>query len=170
MSHLSPASKASNPAPRALASDSADDEWELVVTSPFLRKLAWVLVGVVLLVHIFMAVAVGIGDTGVRVTLTDQLSFIGIGLIFCCACLLLLRPRVRVNAQGVEVRNIANAQFYPWQIIHGLSFPAQAQTARLELPDFEFVSMMAMNIRDRRTIASTVESFRQLEDRYMPDE
>ena len=102
------------------------------------------------------------------VTLTDRLGFIGIGLIFSLVCLTLLRPRVRVSAQGVEVRNIANAQFYPWDIVHGLSFPTQAQTARLELPDFEFVPMMAMHIRDRETIADTVESFRQLEDRYMP--
>lgn len=147
---------------------STGDDWLLVVTSPFLKKLAYAGVAVVMLVHIFLAVVVGIGDTGVAVTLTDRLGFIGIGLIFSLVCLTLLRPRVRVSAQGVEVRNIANAQFYPWDIIHGLSFPTQAQTARLELPDFEFVPMMAMHIRDRETIADTVESFRQLEDRYMP--
>ena len=143
-------------------------DWELVVRSPFLKKLAFFGVVVVMLVHILMAVVVGIGDTGVAVTTTDRLGFIGIGLIFSLACLTLLRPRVQVSARGVEVRNIANAQFCPWDIIHGLSFPTQAQTARLELPDFEFVPMMAMHIRDRETIADTVESFRQLEDRYMP--
>ena len=145
-------------------------DWELVVRSPFLKKLAFFGVVVVMLVHILMAVVVGIGDTGVAVTTTDRLGFIGIGLLFSLVCLTLLRPRVRVNAAGVEVRNIANAQFYPWEIVHGLSFPTQAQTARLELPDFEFVPMMAMHVRDRNTIAGTVEAFRKLEDRYMPDE
>lgn len=149
---------------------TTDGQWELVVTSPFLKKLAFAGVAVVMIVHIFMAIAVGIGDTGVTVTLADKLGFIGIGLLFSFVCLLLLRPRVRVNSTGVEVRNIANAQFYPWAIVHGLSFPSQARTARLELPDFEFVPMMAMHIRDKDTIAETVEAFRALEDRYMPED
>lgn len=149
---------------------TTDGQWELVVTSPFLKKLAFAGVAVVMIVHIFMAIAVGIGDTGVTVTLADKLGFIGIGLLFSFVCLLLLRPRVRVNSTGVEVRNIANAQFYPWAIVHGLSFPSQARTARLELPDFEFVPMMAMHIRDKETIGETVEAFRALEDRYMPED
>ena len=93
-----------------------------------------------LLVHIFMAVVSAIGDTGVAVTVVDpQLSFLGLGLIFSSCILCLLRPRVRVNEAGVEVRNIFGAQFYRWSIIHGLSFPRNARWARLELPDFEFV-------------------------------
>lgn len=42
--------------------------------------------------------------------------------------------------------------------------------ARLELPDFEFVPMMALNIYDKDTIAQNVERFRLLEDRYMPED
>ena len=111
-----------------------------------------------------------VGDTGVDVTRIDQLAFVGIGLIFSGVCLSLLRPRVRVNAEGIEIRNVVNAQFYPWIIVHGLSFPVSARMARLELPDFEFVPMMAMNIHDKETIAHHVEAFRQLEDRYMPED
>ncbi|WP_298075873.1 PH domain-containing protein, partial [uncultured Corynebacterium sp.] len=44
----------------------------------------------------------------------------------------------------------------------------EAKWARLELPDFEFVPMMALNIYDKQLIAQRVEDFRQLEDRYMP--
>ncbi len=156
--------------PTTLTTGTQDGDWELVVTSPFLKKAAWIGVAVVMIIHIFMAIVVNIGDTGPNIQLSDQLGFVGIGLLFSFVCLLLLRPRVRVNSQGVEVRNIANAQFYPWEIVHGLSFPSQARTARLELPDFEFVPMMAMHIRDRATIAQTVENFRSLEDRYMPED
>ncbi len=138
--------------------------------SPFLKRLAWILVGLVMAVHIFMAIVVAIGDTGVYVDITDQLAFIGIGLVFCAVALLLLRPRVRVDHAGVEVRNIANAQFYPWDIVYGLSFPSNAKWARLELPDFEFVPMMALNIYDKHLITQRVEAFRNLEDQFMPDE
>ncbi len=147
---------------------SDKDEWELEVSSPFLKKLAWILVVLVMAVHIFMAIVVAVGDTGVTVSSADQWSFIGIGLVFSFVALSLLRPHVKVNSQGVEVRNIVNGQFYPWEIIHGLSFPQEAKWARLELPDFEFVPMMALNIYDKKLIAQRVEDFRQLEDRYMP--
>lgn len=150
---------------------SADNgEWLLTVTSPTLKRWAWGGALVVLLVHIFMAVVSAIGDTGVAVTVVDQLSFLGLGLIFSSCILCLLRPRVRVNEAGVEVRNIFGAQFYRWSIIHGLSFPRNARWARLELPDFEFVPMMAFQLADKATIARKVENFRVLEDRYMPAE
>nr|WP_222866540.1 PH domain-containing protein [Corynebacterium sp. LK28] len=147
---------------------SDKDEWELEVSSPFLKKLAWILVVLVMAVHIFMAIVVAVGDTGVTVSSADRWGFIGIGLVFSFVALSLLRPHVKVNSQGVEVRNIVNGQFYPWEIIHGLSFPQEAKWARLELPDFEFVPMMALNIYDKQLIAQRVEDFRQLEDRYMP--
>lgn len=152
------------------ATSTTGEDWQLVVTSPWMRKLAWILIAVVMVVHIFMAVVSGVGDTGATVTGVDQVSFIGLGLLISAACLLLRRPRVRVNRRGVEVRNIFGAQFYPWEMIHGLSFPRNSRSARLELPDFEFVPMMAMQIGDKATIAGTVEAFRTLEDQYMPDE
>lgn len=155
--------------PAQPAGDTSD-EWELDFRSPFLKKLAWVLVVLILIVHIFMAIVVQVGDTGVTVTLSDQAAFIGIGLIFAFVALSLLRPRVRLNSAGVEVRNIVNAQFYPWEIVYGLSFPTTAKMARLELPDFEFVPMMALNIYDKKLIATRVEAFRGMEDKYMPDE
>lgn len=147
---------------------SDKENWELEVSSPFLKKVAWVLVVLIMAVHVFMAIVVAVGDTGVTVSAADQWGFIGIGLVFSFVALSLLRPHVKVNSEGVEVRNIVNGQFYPWEIIHGLSFPQEAKWARLELPDFEFVPMMALNIYDKQLIAQRVEDFRQLEDRYMP--
>ena len=147
---------------------SDKENWELEVSSPFLKKLAWILVVLIMAVHVVMAIVVAVGDTGVTVTKADQWGFIGIGLIFSFVALSLLRPHVKVNSEGVEVRNIVNGQFYPWDIIHGLSSPKEARGARLELPDFEFVPMMALNIYDKQLIAQRVEDFRQLEDRYMP--
>lgn len=150
--------------------DHKQGEWQLTVTSPSLRW--WAIIGavVIMAVHIFMASVAGVGDTGPTVSTIDEWAFIGLGVIFSGAALSLLRPRVRVNEDGVEVRNIFGSQFYRWSIIHGLSFPRNARWARLELPDFEFVPMMAFQVADKSTIATKVEDFRVLEDRYMPDE
>jgi len=132
--------------------------------------VAWIAVVVIMVVHIFMGVVSAVGDTGATVTVVDQWAFVGLGVLFSAAVLTLTRPRVRVNARGVEVRNITGARFYPWKMVYGLSFPRNARWARLELPDFEFVPMMAFQIGDKATVAEKVEEFRRLEDRYMPEE
>ncbi|MEL4152745.1 PH domain-containing protein [Corynebacterium bovis] len=158
-------------APRAGTDGTASgDGWLVTVTSRSLRIWAWSAVAVIMIIHVVMGLVSGVGDTGATVTVVDQWSFVGIGLLLSGVCLLLLRPRVRVNASGVEVRNLVSAQFYPWDLVHGMSFPKGARWARLELPDFEFVPMMAFQVADKRTIFRDVEAFRRLEDRYMPDE
>lgn len=164
-------STVSSPAENTRTSQEAgDEEWLLIVTSPFLKRLAWIAVVVIMIVHIFMGVVSAIGDTGATVTLVDQWAFVGLGLLFSGAALMLTRARTRVNSRGVEVRNIGGAKFYPWTMIYGLSFPRNSRWARLELPDFEFVPMMAFQIGDKATISGKVEAFRQLEDRFMPEE
>lgn len=151
-------------------SGGAGDGWLLTVTSSHLKRVAWIAVVVIMAVHVFMGVVSGVGDTGATVSIVDQWAFIGLGLLFSAAALTLTRPRVRVNERGVEVRNVAGAKFYPWQMVYGLSFPRNSRWARLELPDFEFVPMMAFQVGDKATVAQQVEAFRRLEDRYMPEE
>lgn len=147
---------------------SHDHAWEMEVTSPALRKWTFILIAIIMVIHIFMGVMVGVGDSGLFLTLLDQLAFVGIGLVLSACTLLLLRNRVRVSSAGVEVRNILSPKFYPWDMIHGLSFPQGSRWARLELPDFEFVPILALQIADKESIVSNVTKFRELEDRYMP--
>ncbi|PRQ11928.1 hypothetical protein C1Y63_03475 [Corynebacterium sp. 13CS0277] len=144
--------------------------WELVVTSQVLKVRMVIAIIIVMLVHIFMAFAVVAGDTGAKVDIVDQFAFTGIGLVFSAGLLLMLRPRVRVNADGVEVRNFLGSQFYPWSLVYGLSFPKGDHWARLELPDFEFVSMMAFQAGDKERVMKAVADFRALEDKYMPED
>lgn len=101
--------------------DRTDSRWELVVTSKTMKLWAWGSAAVVMAVHIFMGLVVDVGDTGAQVTSIDVLAFPVLGLIISAACLLMLRPRVRVDSRGVEVRNFLGARFYPWDVVHGLS-------------------------------------------------
>ncbi|MDU7504053.1 MAG: PH domain-containing protein, partial [Corynebacterium kroppenstedtii] len=68
------------------------------------------------------------------------------------------------------VRNFLNPQFYLWEIVHGLSFPKNSRTARLELPYFEFVSMWAFQAADGNRVVDAVNNFRLLEDAYLPED
>lgn len=150
--------------------DRTDSRWELTVTSKTMKLWAWGSAAVVMAVHLFMGFVVDVGDTGAQVTSIDVLAFPILGLVISAACLLMLRPRVRVDSRGVEVRNFLGARFYPWDVVHGLSFPADARWARLELPEFEFVPMWALQSRDGAAVVEAVRRFRELEDRYMPED
>lgn len=147
---------------------TTDKPWEFEARAKILKVWAAIAIIIVMAVHIFMAWAVNYRDTGATITPIDQFAFIGIGIIISLACLLLLRPRVRANEDGVEVRNFIGTQFYPWFLIYGLSFPKSAHWARLELPDFEFVPMWAFQSADGEHVINMVKEFRVLEDKYMP--
>src|SRR5699024_11610631 len=110
---------------------SAGGQWLFEAHSSFLKLIAIIGVVVIMIIHIFMAIIVGIGDTGVTLTSADQWSFIGIGLLFSGVCLFLLRPRVRIAQHGLAVRTIGNAPLYPCPIIPGLAFLAHAKSATL---------------------------------------
>jgi hypothetical protein len=104
----------------------------------------------VLLVVIFVVLAVLLNSTstGVRFGLSDQLSMIAIGLLLAAGVLLFARPKVRADAKGVEVRNLLFGQIVPWTLIKGVSFPDGAPWARLELPQDEYVPVVAIQAAD----------------------
>ncbi|MEX3514100.1 MULTISPECIES: PH domain-containing protein [unclassified Corynebacterium] len=150
---------------------TSNKPWELEVKSPYLRKLAVIVVIVVMAIHIFMGLTLDIEFTGATVTTIDKFAFPGVGVLLSILFwLILTRPRVRANEDGVEIRNIVGTRFYPWAVIYGLSFPEGARMARLELPEFEYVPMWALQAGDKSTIMDSVNEFRALEARYMPQD
>lgn len=145
--------------------------WELVVTSARMKLYAWLAAGITIAIHTFLAFIVAVGDTGAAVTIIDQWGYFLVGLIFAAVFFIgLSRPRVRVNEDGVDVRNFIGSRFYPWLVIYGLNFPEGARVARLELPEFEYVPLWAMIAADGEKCIAAVEKFRELEAKYMPED
>lgn len=154
--------------PHAVVSDKP---WELEIASPFLRRVAIGWVVLVMAVHIFMAAVLDVQFTGLTITGVDKLAFPGVGLVISVlSWIALTRPRVRANEDGVEVRNIIGTRFYPWLVIYGLSFPRGSRIARLELPEFEYVPLWAIQSGDKEKALEAVEKFRRLEAKYMPED
>ncbi|MFS8935902.1 PH domain-containing protein [Corynebacterium sp. c25Ua_89] len=145
--------------------------WIYEAKSQFLRKVAigWVIL--VMAIHIFMGLTLDISFTGAAVTTIDKFAFPGVGLLISVlSWLALTRPRLRANEDGVEVRNIVGTRFYPWQVIYGLSFPEGERMARIELPDFEYVPVWALQAGDKTAVIPKVRAFRDLEAKYMPQD
>lgn len=157
-----------------VAADAAlttDKPWELVVESRRMKIWAWVLALVTVALHVFLALIVTVGDTGTGLTIADQWGYFLVGIIFAAIFYIgLSRPRVRANSDGVDVRNFLGSQFYPWTVIYGLNFPEGARMARLELPEFEYVPLWALQSADGMETVKAVEKFRELEGKYMPED
>ncbi|MEJ2854505.1 MULTISPECIES: PH domain-containing protein [unclassified Saccharothrix] len=129
------------------------------------RKIRTVaVVSAVFLVVVFTIVGLLLGDTptGVIFRTSDQVAMIILGVLLACGVLLLTRPRVRADESGVEVRNVVTAHRFEWSEVLHVSFPDGASWARLELPDDEYVSIMAVQAVDRDHAVAAVRALREL--------
>jgi len=107
-------------------------------------------IGAVVFVAVFTVVAILLRNTptGVYFYLSDQIAMVGIGVLLGCGALLFARPRVRADLAGVEVRNMLGARRYDWTDVEQVSFPDGSAWARLELPDDEYVPILAVQAID----------------------
>lgn len=116
----------------------------------------------VLLVAVFTVIAVLLRQTstGVYFRLSDQVAMVVLGLLLAGAALLFTRPRVRAGADGVEVRNLLGSRTLPWELVLRVSFPDGAPWARLELPDDEYIAVMAIQAVDGRHAVQSIRALR----------
>ena len=121
----------------------------------------------IVLVVVFTVVGILLGNspTGVIFRLSDQIAMVGIGVLLACGVLLFVRPRVRADLKGVEVRNVIGTQRYGWDLIQTISFPDSAPWARLELPEDEYVPIMAIQAVDGEHAVKAMRDLRELRRR-----
>lgn len=143
-------------------------QWDMQVKS---RKSArYAIAAAVLLVvaHSTVAVLLRVSPTGVYFRTADQLAMAGIGVLLGALALVLTRPRIRVGPAGVAVRNLLSERLIEWDLVRGLSFPDGAMWARVDIPDDEFINVMAIQSNDREHAVAAVRKFRTLERTYAP--
>ena len=121
-------------------------------------------VGAVVFVAVFAAVAVLLRNTptGVYFYLSDQIAMTGIGVLLACGALMFGRPRVRADLDGIEVRNMLGTRRFAWSDIESVSFPDGSAWARLELPDDEYVPVMAVQAIDGEHAVAAMRELRRL--------
>jgi hypothetical protein len=116
----------------------------------------------VLLVAVFAVVGMLLRQTptGVYFRLSDQVAMMVLGLLLAGAALLFARPRVRAGADGVEVRNLIGTRTLPWELVLRVSFPEGAPWARLDIPDDEYIAVMAIQSADGRYAVQAIRALR----------
>jgi hypothetical protein len=134
----------------------------LVVRPGKVRVIAGFVAAVLVAGFTVVAVFLKDSDTGVRFHTSDQVAMAGIGLLLAAAVLWVTWPRVRADADGVEVRNLLGSRRFPWHVVRQVSFPASAWWARLELPADEYVPMMAIQAMDGERAVAAMRELRRL--------
>jgi Bacterial PH domain len=69
---------------------------------------------------------------------------------------------VRADADGVEVRNVGWPRYLPWELVRAVSFPDGASWARLDLPDHEYVPVLAVQAVDGMRAVEAIRGLRAL--------
>ncbi|WP_033296149.1 PH domain-containing protein [Amycolatopsis jejuensis] len=128
-----------------------------------------VLAVALLAVFVVVAVLLRSSRTGVVFETADQVAMIGIGVLLAAGTMLFANARVRADATGIEVRNVLVTRRFPWDQVLSVSFPDGASWARLELPDDEYFSVMAVQAVDRDRAVEAVRALRRLHRAALTD-
>ena len=107
-------------------------------------------------------------NEGVSFRVSDQIGLIGIGLVLGGGIMTVTRPRLRVDRNGLWVRNMLTEQFTPWSLVLRVAYPQGAPWAQVVMPDDELKPLMAIQAMDRTRAVRALEKVRELQATYGP--
>ncbi|GAA3532345.1 PH domain-containing protein [Amycolatopsis ultiminotia] len=145
-----------------MSSVMTEQETALVIRPRRALVMCSVLAVVLLAVFVVVAVLLRSSRTGVVFEPSDQVAMIGIGVLLAAGTMLFAMARVRADATGIEIRNVLTTRRFAWADVLSISFPDGASWARLELPDDEYFSVMAVQAVDRERAVAAVRALRRL--------
>lgn len=116
--------------------------------------------------HIAVGFLLKVGSSGVIFRTADQVAIGLLGVIIGCLVLMFARPRLRVGPDGLAVRNLLGYRLIPWSNVVDVSFPKGARWARVDLPDDEYVPLMAIQSVDKERAVDAMDAVRALVARY----
>ncbi|RFD24779.1 hypothetical protein MUBE_12140 [Mycobacterium uberis] len=117
-------------------------------------------------VHITVSLLLKIKSSGVVFQTADQVAIGVLGLVIASAVLLFARPRLRGGAAGLSVRNLIGYTMIPWSDVVDVSFPSGSRWARIDLPDDEYIPLMAIQAADAERAVEAMDAVRALLARY----
>ncbi len=119
--------------------------------------------------HITVGFLLKIKSSGVIFQTADQVAIALLGIVIGCIVLLFARPRLRIGPAGLSVRNLLGDKLVPWDQVEGVSFHRGARWARLDLPDDEYLPVMAIQAVDKGRAVDAMDTVRTLVEKYRPD-
>ena len=144
-------------------------DWDIEVRPHLTPYFAYGAAALIMVVGVVLGLLLKIASTGVVFQTADQVAIALLGVVIAGVVLLFARPRLRVGASGVAVRNLFGYRLIPWSDVVDVSFPRGARWARVDLPDDEYVPVMAIQAVDKERAVEAMDRVRGLLAHYRPD-
>ena len=144
-------------------------DWDLEVRPHLTPYFAYGAAALILAIHVAVGALLKISSTGVIFQTADQVAIALLGVVIAGFVSLVARPRLRIGAPGVAVRNLFGYKLIPWSDVVGVSFPRGARWARVDLPDDEYVPVLAIQAVDKNRAVDAMDRVRGLLAQYRPD-
>jgi hypothetical protein len=141
-------------------------DWDVEIRPHLTPYFAYGAAALILTAHITVGALLKIASTGVIFQTADQVAIGLLGVVIAGLVLLFSRPRLRVGPPGVAVRNLLAYRLIPWSDVVDVSFPRGARWARVDLPDDEYIPVMAIQAVDKQRAVDAMDRVRVLLERY----
>jgi hypothetical protein len=143
--------------------------WDVELRPRLTPLFAYAAAFVIAAVHIVAGLLLKTESSGVIFQTADQVAMALLGVVLAGVVLLFARPRLRVGPAGLSVRNLLGDRLIRWSDTVGVSFPAGSRWARIDLPDDEYVPVMAIQAVDKDRAVVAMDAVRKLFKLYRPD-
>jgi Bacterial PH domain len=140
--------------------------WDIEIRPHLTPYFAYGAAALILATHVTVGALLKIRSTGVIFQTADQVAIGLLGVVIAGVVLLFARPRLRVGAAGLAVRNLLGYRLIPWPDVVDVSFPRGARWARVDLPDDEYVPVLAIQAVDKDRAVAAMDRVRALLERY----
>jgi hypothetical protein len=141
-------------------------DWDIEIRPHLTPYFAYGAAALILAAHVTVGALLKIRSTGVIFQTADQVAIGLLGVVIAGVVLLFARPRLRVGAAGLAVRNLLGYRLIPWPDVVDVSFPRGARWARVDLPDDEYVPVLAIQAVDKDRAVAAMDRVRALLERY----
>jgi len=119
------------------------------------------------LVVVFLVVALVMrhASAGAHFGVKDQVGTGVLGVILGGLCLMLTRPRLIADREGVRMRSFLGGwRTVPWDVVVAVDFPPSVRFARLRLPGEETLALYAVQRLDAEQAVAVMRGLRALHE------
>lgn len=148
---------------------SSGPGWDVELRPHLTPIFAYVAAFLIAAAHIVVGLLLKIKSSGVIFQTADQVAMALLGVVIAGGVLLFARPRLRVGRLGLSVRNLLGDRLVDWAQVTGVSFPTGSRWARIDLPDDEYIPVMAIQAVDKQRAVAAMDTVRSLMAQYRPD-
>ncbi len=140
--------------------------WDIELRPRMTPIFAYGAAVIIVAIHVAVGLLLKVGSSGVIFQTADQVAIALLGVVIAGFALLLTRPRLRVGPAGIAVRNLFAYRLIPWSDVVDVSFHRGARWARVDLPDDEYVPVLAIQAIDKGRAVDAMDRVRGLMARY----